>query len=312
MVEFGHLIDQHDRFTIVSHIYPDADAIGTSLGIYIWLKEQGKKVEVVNATEDIPRNLDFLPYFSKIKNKMDFKDSLIISCDSGSVDRLGFDVGGRTIVNIDHHPTNTNFGTLNVVEPEAAASSQVAYGLLSRHGRVSSQSATAFYAALISDTRNFTTTNTDKDVFAFAEELVGVGVNVSDVTSQMLHRRSLASLRILGVAIESLELTNDAKIAIMTITRADRQRCGAKGSDLDGIVDYAKSLVTAQIAIMIVERKADIKVSIRSKGADVSQIAEQFGGGGHKVAAGFEIENSNIDDVTQRVLDAIKQKELLR
>jgi phosphoesterase RecJ-like protein len=98
----------------------------------------------------------------------------------------------------------------------------------------------------------------------------------------------------------------------MTVTREDRKHYGAKGSDLDGIVDYARSLVTAQIAIMVVERKNEIKVSLRSKGADVSQIAQGFGGGGHREAAGFEIKNATTIDCVEAVLDAIREKEILQ
>jgi phosphoesterase RecJ-like protein len=309
--EFETLLQDHRAVTILSHLNPDPDAIGTALGIYLWLKEQGKRVEVVNKTVDIPRNLDFLPSFSKIKSKIDFDDSLIIACDSGSLDRLGFDLTGRTIVNIDHHPTNTHFGTLNIVDANAVASSEVAYYLLTPLRTLSAESATAFYAALVSDTRNFTTKNMRRSVFDLAGSLVDRGVNISYVTSHMLHRRSLASLRILGAAIDSLELVRDARVAVMTIGHDDRLKWGAKGSDLDGIVDYARSLVTVQVAVMIVKREEDIKVSLRSKGVDVARIAQRFGGGGHRVAAGFEMQGVESAFLRRAILDAIDEEELL-
>ena len=308
---FGRLLAEHRTVTILSHINPDPDAIGTALGIYLWLKEQGVRVEVANQTVDIPRNLDFLPAFSKIKTRIEFDDSLIIACDSGSIDRLGFDLEGRTIVNIDHHPTNTLFGTLNIVNPDAVASSEVAYHLLTPLHPLSSQSATAFYAALVSDTRNFTTNNMRRPVFDLASALVDLGVDIPQVTSQMLHRRSLASLRILGSAIDSLELVRDARVAIMLVRRDERLKWGAKGSDLDGIVDYARSLVTVQIAVMLVERKEDIKVSLRSKGTDVGRIAQHFGGGGHRAAAGFEVRGMESGALRAAILETIDQEGIL-
>ncbi len=309
--EFDKLIQNSSAVTILSHIHPDADAIGTALGIYEWLKERRVRVEVANASEDIPRYLDFLPSFHRIKKKIDFDDSLIIACDSGSIDRLGFDVGIRKIVNIDHHPTNTHFGALNIVDPEAVSSSEVAYRLLSSLGTISARSATAFYAALASDTRNFTVGKVTRKTFDLAGELIDKGVNVAYISSQMHHRRSLASLRILGVAIESLRLYKDAKVAIMIITREDRKKCGAKGSDLDGVVDYARSLVTAEVAALIVERKDEIKVSLRSKGIDVSIIAQEFGGGGHREAAGYEVSNAAMEECVDRLLEVIDKKEIL-
>jgi len=310
--ELDKFLRKSSSVTVISHIHPDADAIGTSLGIYEWLKEQGKRTEVVNASEDIPRYLDFLPSFYRIKHKIDFDDSLIIACDSSSVDRLGFDMDGRNVVNIDHHPTNTDFGVLNIVYPDAVSSSEIAYRLLSSLGDISSRSAVAFYAALVSDTRNFTVGNVTRETFELAGEMIDKGVNVSNVTSQMHHRRSLASLRILGAAIDSLRFYRDARIAVMSITREDQQKYGARESDLDGIVDYARSLVTVQIAVLVVERRDEIKVSLRSKGANVSTIAEQFGGGGHKEAAGYEIKNKTIKECIQILLDAIDKKEILK
>ena len=308
---FKHLLSGYRAVTILSHVNPDPDAIGTALGIYHGLKEQGKRVEIANATVDIPHNLDFLSGFSKIKNKIDFNDSLIIACDSGSVDRLGFDLTGRVIVNLDHHPTNTQYGTLNIVDSEAVASSEVAWRLLSPLWEISRESATAFYAALISDTRNFTTGNMHQGVFDLAGKLVSRGVNIPEVTRQMLHRRSLASLRILGVAIDSLELVQDARVAFMIIRRDDRLRWGARGSDLDGIVDYARSLVTVQVAVMLVERKKDIKVSLRSKGVDVVRIARHFGGGGHRAAAGFEVEGMEPEALREAILNVMAEEDVL-
>jgi len=308
---FQALLAKYPKITVLSHINPDPDAIGTALGVYSWLKEQQYTVEVVNATEDIPLFLDFLPSFSKIKRKMDFEDSLIISCDCGSVDRLGFSVEGRIIVNIDHHATNKQFGLLNIVDKEAVSSSEVAYRLLKTLHPVSRESAISFYAALISDTRNFTTNNMHRSTFDLASELTSLGVDIAEVSRKMLHRRSLASLRILGVALHSLVLREDAQVALLTISQEDLKRTGAKLSDLDGVVDYAKSLATVEIALMLVEREQGIKVSLRSKRVDISTLALSFGGGGHAVAGGFEREGDTVEILSQLLLDEIKKKGLL-
>ena len=309
--EFAQILAQSPRVTVLSHQNPDSDAIGTSLGIYHWLKSQGKRVEVANVSREIPHYLDFLPSYARIKHTIDYDDSLIIACDSGSLDRLGFDLEGRTIINIDHHPTNTRFGTINIVDPQAVSSSQIAYEVLSRIHPVMPESATAFYAALISDTRNFTTNNVDASTFELAQRLVAEGVHVSEVTRQMLHRRSLASLRVLGAAIDSLELRHEGRLAVMMITQDDLARTGAKSSDLDGIVDYARSLATVEIAVMLVERSREIKVSLRSKHVDVSGIARHFGGGGHAVAAGFEVAAGRMDRVRDALIDVMERRGVL-
>ncbi len=308
---FIGLIETYSSVTILSHIRPDPDAIGTALGIYHWLKASGKRVEVVNASRELPAYLDFLPGFDRIKHRMDYEDALIIACDCGSIDRLGFDVSGREVVNIDHHLTNTRFGTLNAVDSRAVASAEVAWRLLSPLGTVPKEAAVAWYVALVSDTRNFTTQNMHRGVFDCAAALVDRGVDIPEVTRQVLHRRSLASLRILGRAIDSLELRLDARVALMSLTRADRLATGARDPDLDGIVDYARSLVTVEVAVMLVEYSDYIKVSLRSKGADVARIAQHFGGGGHAVAAGFEMEGMDLESAQNRIVKMIETLEVL-
>lgn len=307
---FQDLLGKHQKVTILSHVNPDPDAIGTALGVYACLREQRFQAEVVNATKDIPRYLDFLPYFSRIKQKMDFTDSLIIACDCGSLDRLGFALEGREIINIDHHSTNSQYGILNIVDREAVSSSEVAFKLLERLYPVSRESAVSFYAALVSDTRNFTTSNMSRAVFDFAGKLVALGIDIAEVTEKMLHRRSLASLRILGIAINSLELKEDARVAVMKISREDLRHTGARLSDLDGVVDYAKSLATVEIAIMLVEREDSVKVSLRSKKRDISMLASFFGGGGHRQAGGFEKEE-NMQTLAEELVDEIRKRGLL-
>ena len=307
---FQDLLEKYQKITILSHVNPDPDAIGTALGIYTCLREQRFQAEVVNATEDIPRYLDFLPYFGRIKQKMDFADSLIIACDCGSLDRLGFTLEDREIINIDHHSTNSQYGVLNIVDTKAVSSSEVAFKLLERLYPVSRESAIAFYAALVSDTRNFTTSNMSGSVFNFAGKLVALGIDIAEVTEKMMHRRSLASLRILGMAINSLELREDAKVAVMKISKENLGHTGARLSDLDGVVDYAKSLVTVEIAIMLVEREGDVKVSLRSKKADISTLASFFGGGGHRQAGGFE-KKGKIQTLTEELIDEIRKRGLL-
>ncbi|RUM55562.1 MAG: bifunctional oligoribonuclease/PAP phosphatase NrnA, partial [Marinomonas sp.] len=164
--KFKELLNQFDKVSIITHKTPDADTLGTALGLYDLLKEEKKQVEVCNAGKNLPNHLDFLPHFARIKRQIDFENSLIISCDSGSIDLLEFDLSLRTIVNIDHHKSNTNYGTLNVVNEHCASASQVAYEFLKDEFTISKNTATCFYVALVSDTQNFVTLNVNKEVFS--------------------------------------------------------------------------------------------------------------------------------------------------
>ena len=305
-------IDAAESITILSHLNPDADTLGTALGIYaLLIQDKTKKVEIANASKDLPQYLDFLPNFKKIKHQMDYANSLVISCDCGSVDRLGFDLEGREIVNIDHHESNTKYGVINVIVSEYASSSQVAFRLFEKIYHTSPDAATCFYTALLSDTRYFTASSVNEEVFAVAKNLVALGASPENIARNFTQRRPLSSLRILEKALASLELKLEAKVAILMVNKEDIKATGATVPDMEGIVDYAKSLATVQIAIFAMELEEGIRISLRSKGEDVSKVALAFGGGGHKVAAGFTMKQCGLQRSIDTILKKIEDLELI-
>ncbi len=304
--EIKEKIESAESITILSHLNPDTDALGTSLGIYNLLKkDKTKRVEIVNASKVLPRHLDFLPGFDKIKYKMDYKNSLIISCDCGSIDRLGFDLKGREILNIDHHQSNTYYGSINVIMVDYASASQVAFALLKNLYNIDANVATCFYAALLSDTRYFTTSSVNKEVFNVAQSLVDAGAKPNEIAYNFTQRRPLSSLRILEKALHSLTLYAEAKIAVLQVTKEDIEATGATMPDIEGIVDYARSLVTVEVALFAMEVNNDIRISLRSKNVDVSKIAFAFDGGGHKTAAGFTVKAGKLQTSIDTILEKI-------
>jgi phosphoesterase RecJ-like protein len=305
-------IEQADSITILSHLNPDADTLGTALGLYALLRADKRfKVEVVNASTELPLYLDFLPHFQKIKHHMDYTDSVILSCDCGSVDRLGFDLEGRDIINIDHHQSNTYYGNINVVIPEYASASQVAFALFKELYPIEADAATCFYTALLSDTRFFTTSSVNEEVFSVAQALVQAGALPDEIARHFTQRRPLSSLRILERALSSLSLYHEAKIATLMVTKEDISASGATVPDMEGIVDHARSLATVEIALFAMELKDGIRISLRSKKVDVSKVAMAFGGGGHKVAAGFTLTQSGLQESIDTILEKIEELGLL-
>ena len=303
-------IEQAQSISILSHLNPDADTLGTALGIYALLsKDKSKKVEVVNASNALPMYLDFMPYYKKIKYKMEYTDSLIITCDCGSIDRLGFNLNGREVINIDHHQSNTKYGDINVIMPQYASASQVAYTLFEQLYPICKEAATCFYVALLSDTRYFTASSVNAEVFSVSKSLVDIGVKPDEVAYHFTQRRSLASLRILEKALASLTLYEEAKVAILFVTKEDIAMTGAKIADMEGIVDYGRSLATVEVAVFAMELDEGIRISLRSKSVDVSKVALAFDGGGHKVAAGLTLkEFSPVQCKLQASIDTILEK----
>ena len=306
-------IQSAECITILSHLNPDADALGTALGIYSLLKkDKTKRVEVVNGSKALPLYLDFLPAFDKIKHQIEYENSLIISCDSGSLDRLGFDLEGRDILNIDHHQSNTQYGSVNVVGADYASSSQVAFDLFKKLYCIDADTATCFYTALLSDTRYFTTTSVNQEVFDVAHALVDAGAKPDAIAYNFTQRRPLSSLRILEKALSSLSLYEEAKVAVLMVTKEEIEATGATVPDMEGIVDYARSLVTVEVAVFAMELDDSIRISLRSKSVDVSRVASAFGGGGHKVAAGFTIKERGVEESIGRILEKIRELKLIK
>ena len=306
--EVKNKIANANAITILSHLNPDADTLGTALGIYALLsQDKSKRVEVVNASTALPLHLDFLPNFTKIKHQMDYTDSLIFSCDCGSIDRLGFDLVGRDIINIDHHRSNTRYGSINIVDADHASASQVAYALFRELYPIKKDAATCFYAALLSDTRYFTTTSMNEEVFNVARDLVQAGAVPNEIAYHFTQRRPLSSLRILEKALSSLSLHNEARIATLMVTKKDIEATGATVPDMEGVVDYGRSLATVEMAVFAMELDDGIRISLRSKKADVSKVAMAFGGGGHKVAAGFTLTQFGLQESIDTILTKIEE-----
>ncbi|MEY3002702.1 MAG: hypothetical protein RLZZ428_1077 [Pseudomonadota bacterium] len=305
-------IDGAKTITILTHINPDADTLGTGLGIFALLsQDKTKRIEIVNGSVDLPKYLDFLPYFHKIKSHIDYQESLIISCDGGSLDRLGFDLQEREIINIDHHVSNTHYGTVNVIIPEYASASQVAFELFKPFYPINKEAATCFYTALFSDTQHFTISSVNGTVLEVAQALIEYGALPHEIAFHLTQRKPLSALRILEKALASLCLSTDGKIATLWVTQNDIKASGARIPDMDGIVDYARSLATVEIAIFAMELEEGIRISLRSKEVDILPVALFFGGGGHKVAGGFVLPPSDLQETIDTILTKIHTLGLL-
>jgi len=288
------LIDRYDRVTILSHKNPDGGTIGTALGIYTILKNHGKSVEVVNIGEKLPKYLDFLPNFSKIKREINYDNSLVICCDAGSID-----LDGRDILNIDHYKGNIT------------STSQVAFELFRENFPIMREVATCFYTGLVSDTQYFRTNSVTKEVFDVASDMIAYGIDISVVAYNLNQRQSLTSLRILGSALDSLELHCDARLATMVITKERIREAGADDLDLLDVITHGISLATVEMAVVLVELDSSIRVSIQSKEIDLSPLFIYFGGGRDRNTGGFEIKRESVNMFLQEIIKKIKGMELL-
>ena len=305
--EFKNLLDKYKRVSIISHIRPDGDTIGSSIALFNSLKLMGYQVELVCKDSDLPFKFNFLKGFDKYKQKIDFNNSLIVTLDCADLNRTKFDLKDKEVVNIDHHKSNSNFGTLNIVEVDVATGA-VLFKLLKEGGfKIDINVANALYTALLTDSSNFTTSLVNKNSFIMASELIDYGVKPSYIAQMVTKRESLAHIRLIARAIDSLELKYNGKIAVMIITKDDLKATGAKISDIDGIIDFGISLVTVEVALLLYSYNGIVKGSLRSKNVDISKVAAKLGGGGHKNAAGFEAIDGKITLLKEKTIKLIEE-----
>jgi phosphoesterase RecJ-like protein len=304
--EFKNILKKFKKVSIISHIRPDGDTVGSAIAIYSILSKNGFNCELIcKDSNDLPQNFSFLEGFCKYKNDISYKNSLIITVDAATLNRVGFDFKEQTVINIDHHKDNEHFGALNIVDIKASTT-MVVYFLFKEIFKINLNAANALYAGLLTDSINFSTSLVDIECFEVAKSLIELGVNAAYISQKVNRQKSLSHIRAKTYALNSLKLYNDAKVAIMILTKQDLNKSGAKNSDIDGIIDEAISLVTVEVALLLVEFEGFIKGSLRSKNEDISIIAKNFGGGGHKSAAGFEVKNGKIEKIVEEFLKISK------
>ncbi|HYQ96686.1 MAG TPA: bifunctional oligoribonuclease/PAP phosphatase NrnA, partial [Candidatus Eisenbacteria bacterium] len=287
---FEAFLAGREEFLVTAHIDPDGDAVGSSLGLALALRDIGKTAEVV-LDSPVPAALRFLPGASTIlrPDQVAKKFDSAFVLDSSSLDRTG-SVPERcmgpaaTIAVIDHHWGNEGFGDIRLVNPDASATAELVYDLIEfLRIPISPEIAEGLYAGILSDTGGFRYANTSSRTLRVAARLVERGARASLVAEALYATKTAPSLRILGLALASLETRSGGRIGAMTISRDMFEQAGATPEDADGIVQYAKALAGARVGVLVQEvAPNEIRASLRSDGTvDVNQVASLFGGGGH-------------------------------
>jgi bifunctional oligoribonuclease and PAP phosphatase NrnA len=320
--EFRAFIDTHDDFLILSHIDPDGDALGSSLGLYWALRSVGKNAVVANDSP-VPANLVFLPGASEIRLthdlageasdvKRQFRSVFVLDCSS--IDRVG--PAGMALVApdahvacVDHHAGSDGFGNPRLVNVDASATAELIYEILEDYGLpITPEIAEALYTGIASDTGAFRFRNTTSRVLRLAARLVERGADPSRTAESLFGRKSAASLRVLGLALASLESRAGGKVSALTISRAMFDEAKASSEDADGIVQYAQTVNGARVGVLLQETApGEVRISFRSDGSvDVNLVAGRFGGGGHRNAAGARL-RGDLNVVRESVLVALEQ-----
>ena len=302
-----------DDFLIVCHIDPDGDTIGSALALKYLLQKLGKQVTVFSK-DRIPSIYDFLPGVASIKKSLpkQRRFNTLISVDAGAEKRVSD--GKHTlccankIINIDHHPDNTYFGDLNLVDHVSCAAELVF--LLAKHLKIKIdvKMATNLYVAMMTDTGNFKYSNTTANTFGIAKELVEAGASPSESAIYVYEEKPLSAVAIHAHAALNAHTARHGKVIWTLVKHSTMKKISATEEDLNGIVDSLRAVKGVEVAMLIREHgKAKVKVNFRSKRkVNVQKIARSLGGGGHIRSSGA-IVSGNIKEAEKKVLKAVFQ-----
>ena len=301
-------IKDSQHILIASHAEPDGDSLGSLLALGLALAKLDKQITMHNPSP-IPAVYRFLPgadrIVRQIKNSQTYDLALVLDCgDLARIGETSAEVDKIPIlINIDHHVSNTGFGHIQFVDTTACATAEIVFRLINALKIPFDKAiATSIYTGILTDTGSFRFSNTNQAAFAISKAMTDAGVEPHTVAQRVFGTYSLGRIKLLNLALNSIEISGNGKLSLMTVTRSMLNITGTNTEDLDGMINYARRIEDVKVAALIHEIKngagkfANMNryhVSLRSDSSvDVARIAGKFGGGGHPSAAGFQIEST--------------------
>jgi bifunctional oligoribonuclease and PAP phosphatase NrnA len=310
------LIESKRRFAITSHIRPDGDSLGSSLGLFWLLRALDKEVEVI-MRDDVPHAYAKLPgtELVRVTPRVDRPYDAVFVIECSDITRPGLvDLEKQLVVNIDHHSTTALFGDINWIDSTASAVGEMIYNLCKALGvRVTREIAECVYTALITDTGSFHYSNTSERTFKVASELVRAGVKPAKVSQAVFGNYPWSKIELMSGVLQTVRRDPSGRIAWLVQTQAAQERAGATDEDGDGFVNYPMSCGEVEACAFFKETAPCVyRVSLRSKcDVNVARIAERFGGGGHRNAAGCTFKGTWEEaerEVVGQLVDAVENR----
>jgi phosphoesterase RecJ-like protein len=305
------VIRSRERFVISSHARPDGDSIGSQMAMAYALRALGKEVLIVNA-DPAPPPLQQFPGVDDIvlATKIDgmFDAAIIMEC--GDLTRTGVEGLDRgLVINIDHHPDNMSYGAINWFDASAAACGEMVFDLVAALGvRLTVNIATHIYVAILTDTGSFHYSNISPRTFDICRRALEAGVDPVRVARNVYDSNNMGRLKLFGAVLSTMQIDATGRIAIVYLDHEMARAAGGTYEDTEGLINLPLTVKEIQAVVFFKQIEGEqYRVSMRSKGEiDVSSVAKEFGGGGHKNAAGCTV-SGGIDQLQKQFVAMIEQ-----
>ncbi len=303
------LIEESDSVEVLSHQKPDGDAFGSALGLGLMLRRAGLNVKVSWPDPfELPIKYEFLPGKELLISPVDLRpNGLVIAVDCANAGRLGEledAVLVDNLINIDHHPDNSLFGTVNLVDKAASATAEILYKEAGDLGlEMDGDIAVCLYTGLVTDTGRFQFSNTSAETFRIASELVDMGVEPNRLYEEIYQGDTLSYMRFTGELVSRAVFEPETGLFYVFMPQEELRRFGVEMNETEDLIDSLRTLRGHRIAALFKEQDdGRIRVSLRSRAdTDIGTVARSLGGGGHRAAAGYTSEKGSFDEALQEL-----------
>lgn len=304
-------IDSAKHIVVIAHANPDAGSLSSASAMYTHLLRLHKKVSFYCANQNIHPRLSFLPWFEKIRDSFPSSADLAIALDCTSPSRFGIELE-CDVINIDHHKSNSQYGTYNLVDSTCISTSQVLCSLFQNNEiPINTKMATSLYAGLLDDSDGFMSDDVNGMVFATSNMLIESGADYKLCNKYIMKYQSLASLKLKAIMLGNMSLFNDARIALFLVSNEDMKKTGAITEDCENALEEALYLPTVELSILLKENQdGTFKGSLRScEDFDALNIALKLSGGGDENRAGFTMNTQyTLQSASQEILKLINKE----
>lgn len=312
MIRFA--IEKANRVLVIAHVDPDGDAIGSLTAMGQGLQQLGKRVTLV-CDDAVPSRFHSLPLATDVRRapNPDTHYDLVIAVDCADESRMGWAYANLpepkpTLANIDHHITNTRFGAFNIIDPDASSTAEILHRFLAEIDVDMTRGiAESLLAGIVTDTLGFRTTNVSAATLRVAADLVEAGADIAALSIQFLHQKQFATARVWGIGLARMQLEDG--LLWTSISRGEIQRAGLEGNpNSSGLVNFLADVDGAAMGVVLSEMNdGAVRVTMRAQPPyNVAEVAVQFGGGGHALAAGCALEGP-LEQAEVRVVNACRE-----